>query len=308
MGLKEFVIAGVATLAAAGADVVMGEESPKPEQPKVVKKIMELQPADVNSHLRALMQAGLPHVVDHQAIITKNARRAVIIVLQCHWSHGLTEKEIQEVEASQAELYELIEALQKGEWIDSVHCEAVMAAGEPAPDPEWAFDPEKVEPEKKISSVARFGAAKTLADRGVIVMKGAERTKAFNASGPALSMPAGEERFKLLFADREDGFFSVLDAENDAVACGKWGADHEFIASLDRHNLDALDNNRPEKLTSMVIITTTAVRNRMLRMRREEKAETAKQLVTPSPQTLDPKLFGTPKKKPKKPLIPRVPF
>ena len=293
MERRTFITGALAALAAAGANTLVGEEPPMNK-----KNVEELHPKDVNAHLRSLLATDLPHVVDHQIILTENARRAIIIVLQCHWSGDLTDEEMQDVEESQKENYELIKTLLAGGWIDSVHDEAMMAKGEPKPDPQWDFDPEKVLPDVQASNLARFGAVRVLAEAGKLVRKGAERTAAFNASGPALSMENGEEKDKLLFKDREDGFLSVLDAEEDCIACGVWGADHDFVDNLDAFNLDALNNNQKEKLTSMVCLTTTAIRKRMLRMRKKYTEDVTETLPAPRlPHPTESRTVQPPKQK-----------
>lgn len=222
----------------------------------------DIEPKNVNRHLRR-MPDGLPHVARRTDDRHENARHGLIVIRQIHWAADLDAEGVREIQACQEEIRDLVDALMKGKWIDSVHQEGRMAAGEPATDARYDSHPgAEQQGLRDVPRIAEYGALRVLEEAGTIVLKGAERTKEFDASGPAVFMEDGPGRDRLLFEDREDALLKIISADRDRIACTVYGAAHDWKDNVERWN-DA----HPSDAFSLVTLTvkTVAARDKKYR-------------------------------------------
>lgn len=219
----------------------------------------ELEPKDVNKHLDRIPRK-LPHVVRRREDLYEGATHGLIVIRQIHWANDLDEEGAKEVARCQAEIRELLEALVRGKWIDSVHAEGMMAAGQPRPDP--VYSTAKTSRDlglQKIPSIAEVGADRQLNNEGLLALKGAERTKEYDAAGPAFSLPEGAKKQRLIYEDREEALLDIQLGTRDTIVCTVYGAAHDWEWNVEDRNLEEWNRKNPEKIISLLTLTVKSV-------------------------------------------------
>lgn len=219
----------------------------------------ELEPKDVNRHLDRIPRT-LPHVVRRREDLYEGARYGLIVIRQIHWADGLDDAGAKEIARCQEEIRELVLALKKGGWIDSVHAEGMMAEGEPRPDPAYSTSrTAEQQGLRDVPRIAEVGALDLLMANREITVKGAEKTAAYDAAGPALDMPNGPLKRKLLYENREEALLDIVLAARDRIACTVYGADHDWEWNVEDRNLAQWNEDHPDRIISLLTLTTKSV-------------------------------------------------
>ena len=148
-----------------------------------------------------------------------------------------------------------------------------------------------------VPRIAEFGAVNLLMENGLRV-KGGERTKEYDASGPALYMPDGPERTELLFEARERALMKIVHEGRDRIACTVYGAAHDW-----KNNVEEWNDEHPDDQFSILTLTTKTVweRDRRAIGRRQNwTPRPPEPLPTPPPPAPlpDPTVFSGPEKQP----------
>lgn len=219
----------------------------------------ELEPKDVNKHLDRIPRK-LPHVVRRREDLYEGAKHGLIVIRQIHWADGLDAQGAAEIARCQEEIRALVLALKKGGWIDSVHAEGMMAAGEPRPDPAYSSS-QTAEQQglRDVPRIAEVGAIDLLMANKEIEVKGGEKTAQYDAAGPALSLSDGPKKQKLLFEDREEALLELVLAARDRIACTVYGAAHDWEWNVEDRNLAQWNEEHPDQIISLLTLTTKAV-------------------------------------------------
>jgi len=240
---RQFLQAGVAAMALAFGQRLRAQE---------------LEPRDVNDHLHRIPRK-LPHVVRRREDLYDGASHGLIVIPQIHYADDLDDEGILQVDRNQKEIHELVQALLRGKWIDSIHAEGMMADGEPSPDPRYAYRDEHSYAARTAPPLVLAGADRQLAKEGRLILKGAEKTKEYDASGPALSMRKGAMQRRLLYEDREDALLDIVIRSRDAIACTVYGCAHDWEPNVENLNLEEWNKEHPEHIVSLLTLTTKTI-------------------------------------------------
>ena len=256
------LLAFAAGAAALFAQALAAEEPPAPKtngRPAAKMVRGELEPKDVNAHLDRIPRK-LPHVVRRREDLYEGAKHGLIVIRQIHWADGLDEAGAKEIARCQEEIRDLLKALLEGGHIDSVHAEGVMAAGEPRPDPAYSTSKNADEQGlRDVPKIAEVGAVEQVYLEKGLVVKGAEKTAAYDAAGPALSMPDSATKRILLYEDRENALLDIVLKERDRVACTVYGAAHDWEWNVEDMNLMEWNKEHPDQVISLLTLTVRSV-------------------------------------------------
>jgi hypothetical protein len=219
---------------------------------------VEEDPHGVNARLKHLLEAPLPHVTHRAHLIVPGAARGVVHLPNIHQGDATTEELKRQVEQSQREVAELIEALCRDERVrlTIIFNEGVLARGEPPPNLPRSFS---VSRQLRLSDRALMGAAAYAAERGLVEERGAEKTETFTA---AWNRKNDANWNKVVLEDREDAFLRIASAEDSGSVCYvAYGEAHDW-----NNNVAIWNREHPREKFSLVTLCTRESHTKYVRL------------------------------------------
>ncbi len=224
----------------------------------VVQDSGEDDPHGVNARLKYLMEAQLPHVTHRTHLIVPSASRGVVHLPDIHQCNATTKEDKRQVEQSQLEIAELIQALCRDERVKLkiLFDEALLAEGEP-PLPERPAHLTVQRRQLSLSNRALLGAATYVANQGLVEERGAEKTATFAPVWDAWDKPDWK---KIVFDDREDAFLQIACAEAPGSVCYVvFGCSHDW-----KNNVETWNKEHPREKFSLVTLYTQEIHTQLV--------------------------------------------